>query len=140
MSSNTRIQVAHEKRETSHKGILKVKMVKAKNLPDSDGWYNEPDPYACVVAVNRLNTRYKRCTRVISGTQHPVWNQELDFGESCSGWKYYTITIYDEDPGRHDTMLQVPRIWLSSGKRWVSYCNSYMECADFEINMIVYDW
>ncbi len=132
--------MVHEKREASHKGILKVKIVRAKNLPSSDGWWNDPDPYACVEAVNQLNTRYKQCTRIISGTKNPVWDQELDFGESCSGWKHYTINIYDEDPGRHDIMLQGPRTYLSPGKRWGSYCNSYTECVDYEINMTVYDW
>lgn len=116
-----------------------MKIVQAKHLPDSDGWWNEPDPYACVEAVNRLNTRYRQCTKVISGTQFPVWNKELNFGESCSGWRYITIIIYDEDPGRHDLMMHSPRILIRPGRLSESYCSNSIECVDYEINMTVQD-
>ena len=58
---------------------------------------NDPDPYAVVVAVDQLNRHYEKCTVVKSGTNNPYWNQELDFGHSSVGWRYFTITIYDSD-------------------------------------------
>ena len=116
-------------------GILKVRMVLAKDLPDTDGWWNCPDPYACVEAVERSNNRHRLCTRRIGGTRYPRWNQELNFGTSSSGWLYFTITVWDQDSGRDDRLARTQTVYVRPGKHYESICTSLTRCVEFETTM-----
>ncbi|XP_064403040.1 zinc metalloproteinase nas-4-like [Halichondria panicea] len=120
-----------------YNGILKVRMIRAWNLPDTDGWWNEPDPYAVVVAVDKTNYRREKRTGVKSGTTNPQWNQELDFGNRNEEWRYFTITIYDSDNDGDDKMVGTQTIWVyrSCSTHTRRFCYSLTRCVDYSYRL-----
>ena len=85
-------------RMTDHvPGTLKVTVIRARSLPDTDGWLDKPDPYAKIIAYRSGGSRVIKTTRVKRETQNPVWNQELTFG--YGKWVQLFIEIWDEDGG-----------------------------------------
>ena len=71
--------VSHiSKRHTPRNGHFKVYVKYARNLPDTDGWWNRPDPYVRITAIKSSGARYTKTTHYIQGTQNPDWNTWLD--------------------------------------------------------------
>ena len=85
-------------RMTDHvPGDLKITVIKAYGLPNTDGGGNTADPYATVTAYTLDDTAISRSTTTKDGTLSPVWNQELSFGDGQ--WSHFNIRIWDEDGG-----------------------------------------
>ena len=85
-------------RMTDHvPGNLIITVIKAYNLPDTDGWLNTADPYAKVMAFRSDNPGHTLYTENKGGTLNPVWNTELMFGEGQ--WTHFNIQILDSDGG-----------------------------------------
>ncbi len=121
-----------------YKGTLKVRMVQANDLPNTDeGWWNYPDPYAVVVAVDKTNYRHEKSTVFKRGTTNPYWNQELDFGHSSGGWRYFTITIYDIDNHGADKMIGTQTIWVypSCSTHTRRFCYSLTRCVEYNFRL-----
>lgn len=119
-------------------GILKVEVLNARDLPDTDGWFNNPDPYVSVHAVDQHNTRAKQDTAKIKGTRNPTWNQELDFGESRNGWRFIEISVWDEDWGRDDKLVRTQTFWVTPGSHdCITYCVSTTRCVSFGYSLKV---
>ncbi len=118
-----------------YQGTLTVKMIRASDLPDTDGWWNDPDPYARVVAIDTSNYQQAKNTNKRSGTRNPSWNQILNFGSRK--WRYFTITIYDDDSGSDDRMMSTQTIWIeptcSSSTR--KFCMSSTQCVYYEYKL-----
>ncbi len=121
------------RRSPGYKGTLKVKMIRARGLPDTDGWWDEPDPYAVVVAVDKSNNRQEKRTVVKRGTCNPYWNQELDFGHSSVGWRYFTITVYDSDNGGDDNMTGTETVWVSPS--CTTNTRLFAPCVDYNYRL-----
>ena len=88
-------------RVSSHvPGGLRITVIKAYNLPETDGvgiGVDLPDPYATVVAYKLDGSHETRYTDVKDGDILPVWNQELSFGNGQ--WSHFHIQIWDRDTG-----------------------------------------
>ncbi len=120
------------------KGKLGVKMIQARDLPDTDWWWYNPDPYAVVVAVDKSNNRHIKSTGVKSGTRYPQWNEELYFGYSSVGWRYFTITIYDRDDyGGDDDMIGTQTIWVNPNctTNTRRFCKSVTQCVEYNFRL-----
>ena len=80
------------------RGVLKVFVRYARNLKDTDGAFNDPDPYVQITAEDVTNTIVQRNTRTKGGTENPTWNEEVDMGGR--DWKpTFKIQIRDNDGG-----------------------------------------
>ena len=93
-------------------GILKVTVIKAYNLPDTDGLWDTADPYARITAHSVYGFTVSADTRVIEGNLNPVWNQEVNL-QYESKWTHFTIQIWDQDGGLNgndDTMTGEYRV------------------------------
>jgi len=78
------------------RGILKVFVRYARNLEDTDGAFNDPDPYVQITAEDVTNTVVRRNSGTKGGTENPTWNEEVDMGGR--DWKpTFTIQIRDSD-------------------------------------------
>ena len=85
-------------RMTDHvPGGLKVTVIKAYHLPDTDGWLDTADPYARVHAYRLDGSDATKATDEKGGTLNPVWNKELSFGHGQ--WTHFYIQIWDSDNG-----------------------------------------
>ena len=117
---------------------LRVKIKRATNLPNKDtAWYGFSDPYACVEAVDSWGRRSTKCTTYISDASYPTWYQNLDFGRSTSGWRFFVIKILDRDWGTGDDILLTPQtIWVSPGfHNNVKFCASRETCVYFDYHL-----
>ena len=85
-------------------GTLKVYIQSARNLRDSDWWFNLPDPYVQVTVVNTDGKIIVMHTNKKQGTTNPDWNQVLDFGRGTF-WPLLKIQIWDDDGARADDPL-----------------------------------
>ncbi len=79
------------------KGILKVHIRYARNLPDTDPLFNDPDPYVKITAVDSNGNQVVKSTTVKGGTTNPTWNQWVDLGGR--DWQFFRIRIWDDDGG-----------------------------------------
>ena len=86
-------------------GNLKVRVKFARNLPDTDGWLNRPDPYVTVTGVKNVLSDLQ--STILHTSQKkgcdPSWHQDLNFG--CGDWKFIQIGVQDADHGRDDIMM-----------------------------------
>ena len=76
-------------------GNLRMYIRYGINLPDTDGFWNLPDPYIEVTAVDVYGYTVTRTTQVHFGTQYPVFNEWLFFG--YGDWSYFKIRALDYD-------------------------------------------
>lgn len=83
-------------------GNLGIYARSGTNLPDSDGWLNNSDPYMQVTAVDEDGNSVTKRTRYIQGNHNPVWNQWLQFGTRT--WKKFTVRVYDDDYNADDLL------------------------------------
>ena len=83
-------------------GNLRFKARYARNLRDSDGWWNDSDPYMEIIAIDADSNRVRKSTSYLSGDHNPDWNQWLYFG--TREWRAFTIQIYDSDYDADDPL------------------------------------
>ena len=94
-------------------GPLKVLIKSASDLPDTDGWFNLPDPYVGVYAYRSDGTSLKKSTDDISGNLDPVFNEELVFGPGT--WSYFLMKVFDVDVHEDDIMIDEIRVDIVAG-------------------------
>ena len=100
------VSVSHvDKRHTPRRGQFRVYVKYARNLPDTDGWFNRPDPYVKITAVKENGQRYSKVTHKISGNQNPNWYTWLDWQNNGCEWTHFDVEVWDEDAGRDDLMF-----------------------------------
>lgn len=122
-------------------GRLEVFIRYARNLPDTDPWLNDPDPYVRISAYDDSRRSTTLSTRHISGTENPTWNQWLRFGGRR--WQYLDVSVWDEDgflTGSDDQMTRTQSFFITPGHHtYVKHCrdascSAYMY---FDYNLIV---
>ena len=86
-------------------GNLKVHVVRAHYLPDTDPAWNDPDPYVKVVAYKSDGTPVTMNTKIVNGETEPVFNQDLKFGQGT--WTKLTIQAWDADAKYDDPMTDL---------------------------------
>ena len=120
------------KRHTTVRGHLHYYIKYARNLPDTDGWWNNPDPYVKVVAVKPSGAQYTKTTHYIQGTRNPTWNSRLDMRDGGCEWTHFKVRIWDDDVGSDDTMSTEQTFDVTSGFHsnvrhcTSNSCNGYM--------------
>ena len=98
LALSSTITIPLNARMTDHvPGDLKITVIKAYGLPNTDGGGNTADPYAKVTAYTLDGTGITTQTNTKDGTLSPVWNQVLSFGNGQ--WSHFYIEIWDEDGG-----------------------------------------
>lgn len=114
------------------RGILNVRMLGGTNLP-YEGNEGEPDPHACVEAVDADNNRIKKCTE--GSTWSPkglrlTWEETFEFEAVPSGWRFFEITVLDSED---EKVLPTQTIWVSWGNHEdLNFC--------FETTCIFYEY
>ena len=104
------------KRQMSQNGHFKVYVKYARNLPDTDGWWNRPDPYVRITAIKSSGARYTKTTHYIQGTQNPDWNTWLDWQDhGCNSWTHFEVEVMDDDVGSDDLMFLNVNLMLNQG-------------------------
>ena len=108
-------------------GTLRVHVLRATNLPDTDGLFSgDPDPFTTVTAIQGANlTSITRNTRRIGGTENPVWNEDLSFG--CGQWRFIEVSVWDNDSGSEDELMPVRRFPVCNtegGRCSITYVNA----------------
>jgi len=93
-------------------GNLKVIARHGQNLPDSDGWWNDSDPYMEVVAVDQFGQSVRMASRHVGGNHNPEWNQVLSLGYRA--WRSFTVRVYDSDWDSDDPLSDQQTIQLSA--------------------------
>ncbi len=83
-------------------GNLRLTARYGRNLPDSDGLWNDSDPYMEFVAVDVFGKTKRKNSRSVGGNHNPEWNQVLDFGYGA--WKSIKIRVHDSDWGSDDAL------------------------------------
>ena len=103
-------------------GRLIIKVRNGVNLPDTDPWFNSPDPYVEITAVH--TSTITRKTSVKFGTQSPTWNEQLNFG--VNQWKYFQVSIWDKDTFGDEPMSTNKTYALRSigSKKNVKHCTN----------------
>ena len=121
--STCRGHVSHDHATRGTDGTLTVTVRHARNLDDTDGWFNDPDPYVIVYAVSSGRTVERR-TDYIQGTENPTWNSVLNFG--CGRWaNFLELQVWDADPGSDDAMSARQRTTLLHGNHRSNRHNAY---------------
>merc|ERR1719510_1653219 len=78
---------------------IKVTVVSANNLEDSDGPFSGSDPYVYIT----LDGCDAQRTATVSGSSDPEWNEELTFeGVENPASQVMSLRIYDDDWARDD--------------------------------------
>ncbi|KAK9683563.1 hypothetical protein RND81_10G150000 [Saponaria officinalis] len=75
-------------------GILEVKIVQAKDLPNKD-LIGKSDPFASVF-IRPLRTRTKK-TKTINNSLNPIWNESFDFVVEDPSTQHLTVRVYDDE-------------------------------------------
>ena len=108
-------------------GNLRFKARYARNLRDSDGWWNDSDPYMQVIAIDENGNSVTKSTSYLSGDSNPDWNEWLNFG--TRGWKQFKVRIYDSDYDADDALSSQYTWNVASGshtsQRFNCYDNGY---------------
>ena len=104
------------------KGILKVYVRYARNLPDTDPIFNKPDPYVRITAVDNCGNRRIRRSSTKKGTTNPTFNQWIDLGGDT--WQFFRIQVWDSDKGKDDAMTQSQTIRVQKYYRSLTHCAS----------------
>eukprot|EP00475_Leptophrys_vorax_P042676 TRINITY_DN80502_c0_g1_i1.p1 TRINITY_DN80502_c0_g1~~TRINITY_DN80502_c0_g1_i1.p1 ORF type:complete len:285 (+),score=79.37 TRINITY_DN80502_c0_g1_i1:33-887(+) len=89
----------------SFRSILKIDVVQASNLKDTDG-IGKGDPYVVVSFDDHEAAPEKQKTHVINNTLNPVWNSSLYF-LATDEFKSFRVEVFDEDIGRDDKVGHV---------------------------------
>ena len=115
---------------------LKVKILFARNLVDTDTIWNRPDPYVRIEAIQSNAITQTRNSRVISGSTNPTWNQWIDYG--CQRWNSMIIQVMDDDIWSDDIMSDRQLWHVYSGihfnLRQAAHGSGYLM---FDYNLIV---
>ena len=96
---NSSITLAKSSAHNSQRGHFSFYVGAGYNLPDTDGWLNDPDPYVKVTAVLANGVRQTKYTCTIGGDRNPGWYQWLDWGNLGCDWSHFEIEVWDEDGG-----------------------------------------
>ena len=112
-------------------GSLRVKVKYARNLRDTDGWWNLPDPYVQIGARKPDGSVVTRNTRDIRGTTNPTWNEWVDMG-GCS-FVGFTVQIFDQDGWLDDKMSN-----LEFKEVYAGYHSSIKHCTSSSCSAYLY--
>lgn len=80
--------------ELKPQGMLDVRVVQAKDLPNKD-LIGKSDPFV-VVFIRPLRNRTKR-TKTISNQLNPIWNESFEFVVEDPSTQYVTIRVFDDE-------------------------------------------
>jgi hypothetical protein len=83
-------------------GTLAIHAQHGRNLPDTDGLWNNSDPYLEITAVDRNGNSVTKTTRNIGGNLNPVWDEWVEFENST--WTQFSIRVYDSDSNADDPL------------------------------------
>ncbi len=107
---------------------LKVHVRYARNLPDTDLIWNDPDPYVRIYAAQSYSNSVTKRTNIKSGTTNPNWYQWIDFG--CQRWRFMYMQIWDSDVNPDDAMSDGQLTNLIAGsysnQRHAAHNNGYL--------------
>ena len=73
------------------RGILRITVHYAKDLPNTNTWTSYTNPYVVIGVMNSSNHITTKNSKVKSNVLDPTWNQELTFG--CESWVSFDIQI-----------------------------------------------
>ena len=104
-------------------GNLRFKARYARNLRDSDGLWNDSDPYMEIIAIDENGRSVTKSTSYLSGDPNPDWNQWLNFG--IRGWKQFKVRIYDSDYDADDALSNQITWNVASGSHTGVTLNCY---------------
>ena len=98
-------------------GRLRVKVRYARNLPDTDPIWNDPDPYVCVGVTSPTGSIRYQYSNVKSGTRNPTWNTWISLSLSQRSFSNrITVQVFDDDVTHDDAMSNNPESFdISSG-------------------------
>jgi len=92
---------------------LRFKIRYGRNLPDSDPWLNDSDPYVKVIAYDHDGQSVTKATHYLEGDHNPDWNKWLYFGKGA--WKYFKIRVWDSDYNPDDALSNSETVTITSG-------------------------
>ena len=121
----------------SIQGALRIKVRSAHNLPDTDGLWNDPDPYVQVKAIKPDGDFTTKVTSTKQGTRNPSWNEWLGM-TGCQFTSAIMVQVMDDDLFSDDEMSDKKLIEISSsGYHTIrhcltSSCSSYLY-LDYEV-------
>ncbi|KAI6649372.1 Bone morphogenetic protein 1 [Oopsacas minuta] len=94
-------------------GKLKIYVKYARELRDTDGPFNLPDPYVVVDAYDTRLHKNTRKTITINETLNPDWNEWLEFGKE--DWLEFRIQLLDADKYWDDEMMPPDTVSICQG-------------------------
>ena len=105
------------------RGFLSIQVKHGYSLPDTDGLWNEPDPYVVLTAVDFTGQQHIQQTSYRLDTRNPVWNELLLYGEN--DWQFFRISVWDEDYVFDDQLSMSETIPINSGwHRDLKHCQN----------------
>ena len=90
---------------------LSIRIISGVNLPDTDWFFNLPDPYVVISPFS--STAHPNRTWTVQGNVNPTWNQWLNF--SCQPWESFKIQVHDYDFYYDDEMSVTETIIVEPG-------------------------
>jgi len=111
-------------------GFLSVKVRQGISLRDTDGVWNNPDPYVTITAIDSSGSNVGKQTSYKQGTRDPVWNELLLFG--TRNWQFFRMSAWDDDPGSDDQLIKSKNYAVRGGNHYslkhceTTECNSYI--------------
>ena len=111
-------------------GFLSVNVRKGKSLRDTDGLWNNPDPYVAIAAVDSSGNSVGKQTSYKQGTRDPVWNEMLLFG--TRNWQFFRMSAWDDDTGNDDQLIKSKNFGVQGGNYYslkhceTTGCSSYV--------------
>ena len=117
-------------------GVLKVHVLRAHSLPDTDGTFQgRSDPFAIVSAFRFFgSSSVSKSTAVIQGTHDPVFDETLNFG--CDKWRSISIGVLDSDCGRDEVLVPFESFPICSSGRCSVQHVSGSSWLNFDIEVI----
>ena len=118
---------------TGVKGILKVKVKSATDLPDTDVW-GLPEPYVELTAIDNNGNKIMKKSSEKHGTD-PIWNQWIYFGNG--EWRFFRIQVWDDDSGSDDEMTLSETVPIKAGYHSsLKHCLEPNQCSGY----LTYDY
>ncbi|XP_043836498.1 cytosolic phospholipase A2 delta [Dromiciops gliroides] len=96
------VNLANSGGEVSTCFQLSVKILEARNLPQTD-LLSEADPYVVLQLPTASSATFK--TKVVSNSNHPIWNETFSFRIQKQVKNILELKIYDADSVTEDDIL-----------------------------------
>ena len=95
------------------RGFLSIQVKQGYSLRDTDGLWNDPDPYVRITVVDSKGTNHIQRTSYKMDTRDPIWNELILLGEN--EWQFFRINTWDHDTKEDQQLTMSETIPVDSG-------------------------